>query len=727
VRFLWVCGAVLAFSLAFAQSEPSRTEKEKWRETRVGLWPFLHYEIGDQYRRLDVLWPLVEYKREGERTLVSFWPFVFRKADEERTHWGFLFLVRKPFVGLWGAETWSGHAEAWMLPLLSYERDVQERYSRVDLLMWLFSYRASPGKRTCWLLPLFHYHSSQYVGEKQPRRRLALFLWLAGYSKTQKSHSLWLIPLFHHHRWDRGYHTTILPPLIWFWRSTDTEFYAFFPFFMFHHEIWRGKTGALRLFIFPVYYSKRWWAETRRTKRSLYRRNITIPLLFQWLYVPNRHIYVGVIPYVLFNYYNDFGYWASSRRIKIYAFLYLFQMGVSKDEFILKLIPLLWHRSRAGGRGYTVLFPLFWHFSSSSETISVLFPIFWYYEEKVPVGCREEGETIVLKTRTDFTVLFGLSGYGRKGSKHFFHILFPVSKVVYDTATGDWSVTLVPYAVQAASTRVGTRFNVFPLFYERTGKWGHLVVVPLFWYYWRPAWTRIVAVPFFGYSWSRTGDWWSAWIVPPLFYLHRNTKKDNFSFNVLGILAEYGYSGVSNYRFGAREVSGRQRYAYLVPFFWWKHSPEETDFWLSVPPLRYHRYTNPTGATTTDFMWFLPYCRYYRDENEQVIHLLWELVRWRHDLISGHKKFSVLWYFLRWESDPVAQKVEFNFLYRFVWYRATPKQTRFHIFPIVSYTASDRHPRYGVYRRLGILGGLLGGGKKAQRSFFTLFFFDINF
>ena len=230
-----------------------------------------------------------------------------------------------------------------------------------------------------------------------------------------------------------------------------------------------------------------------------------------------------------------------------------------------------------------------------------------------------------------------------------------------------------------------------------------------------------------GYSWSRTGDWWSAWIAPPLFYLHRNTKKDSFAFNVLGILAGYGYSGVRGYRFGVRRVLGRQRYAYLVPFFWWENSPEETDFWLSIPPLRYHRYTNPTGATTTDFMWFLPYCRYYRDENEQVVHLLWELVRWRHDLISGHKRFSVLWYLLRWESDPVAQKVEFNFLYKFVWYCATPEQTRFHIFPVVSYTASDRHPRYGVYRRLGILGGLFGGGKKAQRSFLTLFFFDINF
>ncbi|RKY15201.1 MAG: hypothetical protein DRP82_02300, partial [Planctomycetota bacterium] len=62
-----------------------------------------------------------------------------------------------------------------------------------------------------------------------------------------------------------------------------------------------------------------------------------------------------------------------------------------------------------------------------------------------------------------------------------------------------------------------------------------------------------------------------------------------------------------------------------------------------------------------------------------------------------------------------------------VWYRATPKQVRFYIFPIISYTASDEHPRYGVYRRFALLGGLFGGGRKAQRSFLTLFFFDINF
>ncbi|RKY12000.1 MAG: hypothetical protein DRP82_07020 [Planctomycetota bacterium] len=723
MRFFWVCVAALALSSALAQGESCRGKKERWRQTRIALWPFLHYEVGEQYRKLDLFWPLFELEQSDGRSLLSLYPFVFRKADEERTHWGFLFLLRRPFVGLWGAETWSGHAEVWMLPFLSYERDFQERYTRVDLFMWLFSYRKSPSRLTCWLFPVFHYSSSRYAGESQPRRRLALFLWLAGYSKTQNSRSFWLIPLFHHYQWSDGYHTTVLPPLIWVWRSPQTRFYAFFPFFMFHRKMRNGKTDAVRLFIFPVYYSRRrWTTRTGTTEHPLYRRNISVPLLFQWLYVPNSHIYVGVVPYVLFNYYNQFGY-GTTRRIKIYALLYLFGIGVSKNEFVLRIVPILWHRSRADGTGYTVLFPLLWHFTRTDATMSILFPVFWYYEERVAVALADGTTT----TRVDFTTLIGLSGYGRRGSKHFFHILFPISKVVYDTATGDWSATLVPYAVQVVSSGVGTRLNIFPLFYERTDKWGHFVAFPLFWYHWCSGWKRIVAVPFFGYSWSRSGNWWSAWIAPPLLYLHRNIQKDSFCFDVLGVLAGYGYSGVSSYRFGAEEVSGRRRYAFLVPLFWWESSPEETDFWLSVPPLRYHRWRNPTGATTTDFMWFLPYCRYYCDENERVIHLLWELVRWRHDLISGHRRFSVLWYILRWESDAVTQKVEFNFLYRLVWYRATPKQVRFYIFPIISYTASDEHPRYGVYRRLGILGGLFGGGRKAQRSFLTLFFFDINF
>lgn len=490
---------------------------------------YLFYRSGDG-RFTEVLGIYWHQKgTKGYRVVFPFYWHFWSPKDRSTTVFPFYSVYEAPADGV--RSTFYG--------LIQYRRTPREKNYR----LWPIFFWTDYGERGAGLtiLPLFHF------AREGTRRAAIIPLFLSGFNRdpqTGYSQGLALGLYYWHYEGQKRAHALL--PLFFHSRGEKDRFLWVLPF----NFYWR--TGDERtLMLLPLFYQSR--SPERTTTLSL------VPPLYH-----HRH--------------------GSSSRL--YALPFFFHSRDADRTFFLA--GPFYHRGWSGGRSwglvpilfggkttltsYTVLFPVFWRFTSRYHNFTLAGPVFYYRRgAKTTAGLpplvlhhrdREKGSGLTTVVPLFY---YGTAEHGRQAnivSPLFLYERDDEAKVTH------WGLVVPPYySRRDAEREVDTLFPLLLRWHDKVDQATTWVFGPVV-TYWDPDGGTQVFFPFF---WRFTDDKAGAAtsILFPFGYRHRRPDgthsnlffpfyyrrdRDGWSFRLLPIL----YFG----------RSADRRHAVLFPVFW---------------------------------------------------------------------------------------------------------------------------------------------------------------
>lgn len=378
--------------------------EEKEPSKKINIRPLLFYEKSGTRRGFELLYPFFEYKKDEERSLLSFYPLFSITRTDYETRIDYIFpLTRHLSFGVFatGEDGFSFR----LYPFFGVSSESESSEFAVDLLWPLGRYSKRGGETNIRLLPLFWFRKAEEESSFYlfPFYHKSEELSSDKKGKVRRRYKTAVYPLFNYERghsrnYGRYRRLKLLNPLFFpllldyiSYENGNIRMYAF------TRLLGVGISDySLQVYLFPLFFGK--------VTNEGYGHIVLFPLF--WHYQLKDRTVSVLLP--IFAHYRDrdnyqllvgpFGFWSNSRRgISRYFLLYPFSYihdskdllairflpwmygyECTKDSFLIDFFPFYFRRNREEGTYTYSIFPIFYRSRTKNAEYIHFWPLFGY-------------------------------------------------------------------------------------------------------------------------------------------------------------------------------------------------------------------------------------------------------------------------------------------------------------------------------------------------------------